>query len=378
MSQSKIPLFKPLIEQDELDAARQALELGWLGMGSYVGQFERELGAFLDAGSRQVLAVSTGHAALHIALLLAGVGLGDEVITPAFNNAADFQAILATGAHPVFCDIEDGSLCIDVDSAKRLVSKRTKAVIAMDYGCRLCNHDRVAEFARSEGLRVVHDAAHAFGSRYKGRMLGSFSDLAMFSFDPVKAITCIDGGALVVQSEAEADQAHELRFLGMSQSSKALYGNTRAWSYDIASIGFRYHMANVHAAIGLAQLGKMASISASRRDAARHYNRHLGEIGGVRVPDTDFNDITPMLYFVRVPASRRADLRRHLDALGIETGVHWRPGHEFALFRDCRRGELPVTGRVAEEVLSLPLHSGMSQTTLERVIDGVKAFFARP
>ena len=202
--QPRIALFKPLIEQEELDAARSALELGWLGMGSYVEAFEQQLEKLIDAPDRRVVALSTGHAALHLALLLADVGPGDEVITPAFNNAADFQAILATGAEPVLCDVDDASLCIDLDKAEQLVSSRTKAVIAMDYDCMLCDHDRVARFAEAHRLRVVHDAAHSLGSQYKGKMVGAFSDLTMFSFDPIKTITCIDGGALVVKEPADA------------------------------------------------------------------------------------------------------------------------------------------------------------------------------
>src|SRR5688572_14202225 len=149
MDHDKIPVFKPLIEQDEFDATREALELGWLGMGSYVGEFEEGLKTFFGAQDRYVAAVSTGHAAIHLGLLVMGVGDGDEVITPSFNNAADFQAILATGAQPVFCDIEEESLCIDLDKAEELVTPRTKAIIVMDYDCVLCDHDRIAEFARA-------------------------------------------------------------------------------------------------------------------------------------------------------------------------------------------------------------------------------------
>ena len=178
-----IPVFKPLIEQPEFSAAQEALEMGWLGMGSYVGEFERAMGSFLEAPDRHVAAVSTGHAALHLSLLVAGVGPDDEVITPAFNNIADFQAILACGAQPVFCDIDDRTLCIDLDAAEALITPATKAIIVMDYDCILCDHDRVASIAKKYNVRIIHDAAHVLGSRYKGKMVGSFSDIAIFSFD---------------------------------------------------------------------------------------------------------------------------------------------------------------------------------------------------
>lgn len=375
MESEKIPVFRPLIEREEMEAGRAALELGWLGMGSYVGEFEERLRDFLGAADRYVAAVSTGHAALHLGLLLMGVGAGDEVITPAFNNAADFQAILAAGAAPVFCDIDDRSLCIDLDKAEELVSPRTKAIIVMDYDCVLCDHDRVAGFAARHGLRVLHDAAHSFGSKYKGRMVGSFSDVAMFSFDPVKTVTCIDGGALVVRTEEELARLHEMRLIGMSQPARVMYTNARAWTYDMRTVGFRYHMANLHAALGLAQLAKMDRISESRRAACRYYNEALGGVEGVTVPATDFEDITPFLYYVRVPAESRDPLREHLSARGIDTGIHWQPGHWFTLLKDCRRGDLSVTDRVGHEVLSLPLHSLMPTATLDRVVEGVSSFF---
>ena len=375
MSTEKIPVFKPLIESEELSASTAALELGWLGMGSYVGEFEEALKNFLGASDRYVAAVSTGHAAIHLGLLAMGIGPGDEVITPSFNNAADFQAILATGAEPVFCDIDNDSLCIDLNKVEELISPRTKALIVMDYDCVLCDHDRVAELARSHNLRVLHDAAHSFGSKYKGKMVGSFSDISMFSFDPVKTITCIDGGALVVRNEEELQKLHEMRLIGMNQPAKMMYTNSRAWTYDMRTIGFRYHMSNMHAAIGLAQLAKIEKIAESRRSACVYYNENLRDVPGVIVPKTNFIDITPFLYYIRVPAEHRDALREFLKNRGVDTGIHWQPGHWFTLLKDYRKGDLSVTDRVGNEVLSLPLHSLMQTRTIDVVIDGIRNFF---
>ena len=375
MGLEKIPVFKPLIEDEEYEASRKALELGWLGMGSYVGNFEERIKQYLGAQDRYVAAVSTGHAAIHLGLLAMGVGPGDEVITPSFNNAADFQAILATGAEPVFCDIDEDSLCIDLEKAEELISPRTKAMIVMDYVCVLCNHNQVAELARARKLRVLHDASHSFGSKSNGQMIGSFSDVTTFSFDPVKTITCIDGGALVVRSEEDLARIHEMRLIGMSQPATVMYTNSRAWTYDMQTIGFRYHMSNLHAAIGLAQLAKMEIISESRNSACRYYNERLSNIPEVIVPKTDFHDITPFLYYIRVPGDKRDALRVFLTEQGIDTGIHWQPGHWFTLFKDCRRGDLSVTDRVGHEVVSLPLHSKMKTATLDRVIAGVRGFF---
>ena len=372
-----IPVFKPLIEQEEVNASTEALKLGWLGMGSYVGEFEEALKKFLGASDRYVAAVSTGHAALHLGLLVAGVGPGDEVITPSFNNIADFQAILATGGQPVFCDIQNDTLCIDLGKAEQLITSKTKAIIVMDYDCVLCDHNEVAQFAQEHNLRVIHDAAHSLGSKYQGKMVGSFSDICMFSFDPVKTMTCIDGGALVVKTEEELKKIHEMRLIGMSQPTSIMYSNNRAWTYDVKQIGFRYHMANLHAAIGLAQLTKMMKISESRRAACCYYNEKLDLIPEVTIPKTDFKDITPFLYYIRVPENKRDPLRTHMLKHGIDTGIHWQPGHWFSLFQNCRKGDLSITDQVGKEILSLPLHSMISKDTLDRVIEGICSFFKK-
>lgn len=373
----RIPVFKPLIEDEEIEAASQSLRLGWLGMGASVGEFERSLGELLNLEDRQVVAVSTGHAALHLAMLIAGIGPGDEVLTPSFNNIADFQAILAVGAEPVLCDIDEGTLCIDVAKAEELISPRTKAIIAMDYDCCLADHDAVNELAGRRGLRVIHDAAHAIGSRYKGRKVGSFSDLTMFSFDPVKTITCIDGGALVVRSEEEAERLHELRLIGMAQPREVMYGNRRAWTYDVKSLGFRYHMANLHAAVGLAQLRKFDRISRTRQATCRLYNELLEPIEAVRTPASTFTEVTPFLYYILVAAEQRQPLRDFLSERQIDTGIHWQPGHWFTLLKDARRGNLEVTEQVGSSVLSLPLHSDMPEELVHYICDNIRQFFHR-
>jgi dTDP-4-amino-4,6-dideoxygalactose transaminase len=371
-----IPVFKPLIEDEEFEAARAALEMGWLGMGSYVNEFEQGVQKYLGASDRYFAAVSTGHAALHLGLIIAGVGPGDEVITPSFNNIADFQAILAVGATPVFCDINEDTLCIDLDRVEELITPRTKALIVMDYDCVVCDHDRVAEIAERHNLRVIHDAAHAFGSKYKGKMIGSFSDICMFSFDPVKTVTCIDGGMLIVRTEEELKKIQEMRLVGMGQPASVMYQNKRAWTYDVNYLGFRYHMANLHAAIGLSQLAKMDEISDTRRSACRYYNEQLSLIEEVTVPKTDFAEVTPFLYYIRVPSSSREELKAHLLENGVDVGIHWQPGHWMSLFKDCRRDDLGVTDRIANEILSLPLHSKMSREDQDKIIGEIGNFFA--
>lgn len=370
-----IPVFKPLIEKEEIAASTKALELGWLGMGSFVNDFEEGLKKFLQCEDRFVVSVSTGHAALHLGLLIAGVGPGDEVITPSFNNIADFQAILATGAEPVFCDIHLETLCIDLEKAELLVTPKTKAIIVMDYDCFLCDHDKVAEFAKKHNVRVIHDAAHSFGSTYNGKMIGSFSDITMFSFDPVKTITCLDGGALIVKTKEEMALLHEMRLVGMGQPASVMYQNKRAWTYNVTRLGFRYHMSNVHAAIGLAQLEKIKLISDTRKAACIFYNKELSNIPEVITPNTDFEGITPFLYYIRVPADKKEELKMFMIDNGVDIGVHWQPGHWFELFKNSKRGDLSITDKIGHEILSLPLHSCMLKEDMTKVVEKIKEFF---
>lgn len=371
----EIPVFKPLLENEEFAACQNALRLGWLGMGSFVGQFESELRGFIAAGDRHVVAVSTGHAALHLSLLQMGVGPGDEVVTASFNNIADFQAIRAAGAEPVFCDIDPDTLCIDPESAAEMIGPRTKAIIAMDYASHVCAHDQLAALAAKHGLRLLHDAAHAFGSKYCGKNIGSFSDVTMFSFDPVKTITTIDGGALVVKSDAEMRWLREARLVGMGQRAEVMYQNQRAWTYDVAHIGFRYHMANLHAALGLAQLAKMERIAATRRSTARRYGEALAGIEDLQLPVSNLEDVVPFMYYVRVPAERREAFKAHLRERGVDTGLHWQPGHWFSSFKDCGKAALPVTEQIAKEIVSIPFHSAMPEAWVERVIEAIAGFF---
>lgn len=371
----QIPVFKPLVGSDEVEAASRSLIGGWHGMGASVGEFENELENFLQLQDRSVVALSTGHAALHLAMLLCEIGDGDEVITPSFNNVADLQAIMAVGARPVFCDIDEETLCIDLSKAQELVGPKTRAIIAMDFGCQLVDHEHLGSFASSNKLRVIHDAAHSFGSRYKGKMVGSFSDICMFSFDPVKTITCIDGGALVVKTKEDVAALQEMRLIGMNQPASIMYGNNRAWTYGVSRIGYRYHLANLHAEIGRCQLGKISRIEASRRSSSALYNQILQDVKEVVLPKQSFEEVVPFIYYIRVPSQSRSGFREFLREHGVDTGIHWQPGHTFELFRNSRCGNLEVTNRISQEIVTLPLHSEMLEEDIYTVSRAIKSFF---
>lgn len=263
-----IPMFKPLIEQEEIDASRESLELGWLGMGSYVSSFERAVTSLLGTEDCYVAAVSSATAGLHLALLVAGVGPGDEVIVSAFNCSADYQAITWVGADIVFCDCDDNTLELDLAKAEALVGPKTKAIIVMDYDCIISDHDAIAEFAGPYHLRVIHDASHSFGSRYKGRMVGSFSDICVFSHDPVKTVTCLDGGTVVVRTQEQLRMLHEMRLPGMQQPAEVMYQNKRAWTFDVERVGFVTTCSTCMRPLGLVSCRKLTALPAV---AVRHH-----------------------------------------------------------------------------------------------------------
>jgi dTDP-4-amino-4,6-dideoxygalactose transaminase len=373
----QIPMFKPLIEKEEIAAAVESLELGWLGMGSYVKQFEEAVARVCQLSpddDRHVVAVSTGHAAIHLSLLMIGVGPGDEVITPSFNNAADFQAIRACGAEPVFVDIREDTLCIDANKITELVTNKTKCIIIMDYDIFTCDHDSLAEISKSSGIPILHDAAHSFGTSYKNQPIGNQHQYTIFSFDPVKNITCIDGGAIVIKGKENLESLHSKRLIGMTQSASQMYTNSRAWTYDIEELGFRYHMANLHAAIGISQVKKINDIRKTRQEACKRYYKELSGLNWIDAPKGDFDAVNPFLYYIRVLNGQRAELREHMKKHGVDTGIHWQAGHSFSFLKNCRRGSLEVTNRIIEQILSLPLHSKMCDGDIDRVIYSVRSF----
>lgn len=373
-----IPVFKPWIDENEISSAVSSLENGWLGMGSYVGDFEKQLEKINTTQDNPIfaVAVSTGHAALHLALLDIGLQEGDEVITPSFNNIADFQAILATGAQPVFCDIDPINLCIDINSVKRMITERTKAIIIMDYAYHLCNYNDFKDLEKQSGIKIIHDAAHSFGGFYKGNRVGGIFDYTMYSFDPVKNITCIDGGALLVKSMETQKRLREMRLIGMGQPADVMYTNARAWTYDVKRLGFRYHMANLHAAIGLAQLAKLDDIYQSRSQSFLYYVNNLQNLKNIKIPNVNHSDSKPLpfIFYLRVPGEKRNIFMNFMKEKGIDTGIHWQAGHKFTLFQNCKRDELTITEKIAEEIVTIPFHSKMKSEIQDFIVNAIKDF----
>jgi len=371
---SSIPVFVPATGADTIKAVVDALAEGWLGMGRLTKEFEKAVAEFLGLSSRRVVAVNTGTSALHIALRLAGVGPGDEVITTSFNYVADHQAIRMCGAEPVMADIIEPNLGLDPASAERLIGPRTRALLPLHFAGLPADLGSIYQLAHDHGLRVVEDGCHAFGTTVAGRAIGSTGDLACFSFDPVKVVTSLDGGCVVVPDAAGEDQLRLYRFLGVDKETHLRYKNARAWEYDVVSDGFRYHLNSVSAAVGLSQMARIGEFIESRRAVCTIYSDTFSRLSWCAPVASSFTTVSPFIYSLRVLDGRRPAFIRHMDEHGVATGIHFIPVHRHTHFRDCRTDDLTTTNRVCEEVVTLPLHSLMPPHVINRVVEAVMSF----
>jgi dTDP-4-amino-4,6-dideoxygalactose transaminase len=370
-----LPMWLPHLGPEVREAADQALAAGYLGLGSLSRKFEETLARWLGLDGRELMTTNSCTAALNCACLLAGAGPGSEVIAPAFTYVAAHQAITATGAEVVFCDVEEPTLTVDPDRLPELITERTKAIMVCHFAGLVGRLDEVYDIAARHGLRVIEDAAHALGTRHRGAMVGATGDLVCFSFGPVKTMTTIEGGAIVTPVPGELPVLHQLRMLGVDRDTEFRYRNERAWQYDVVRQGFRYHLGAVQSAIGLAQLAQLDEFVANRQAYCRGYNERLAQVPEVTTPPSDYADVAPFIYFLRVPVEARAELIAYLQERGVPTGIHFQAAHDFTMYAGARRGDLSVTERVSREELTLPLWSYMDEAVLDRVANGVAAFF---
>ena len=289
-----VPLFVPYTGPEVQTAAQEALEAGFLGQGALTHRFEQELSTWLGLEDRFLVAVSSCTSALQLGCLLAGAGPGDEVICPAMTYCAGLQAVTATGASIVFADCEDETMGIDPDAARELVGPRTKAIMPMHYTGVVCRIDEILELAADAGIRVVEDAAQALGSHRDGRRIGSFGDLTCFSFDPVKVITTLEGGAIITSDEHEVQRLQQYRLLGIDKDTIERMKRERQWDYDVVQQGFRFHLGSIPAAIGLAQLAMIDTLLENRRSYCRRYSEAFAPISEIRTPSDRLRGCWPV------------------------------------------------------------------------------------
>lgn len=370
-----IPTYRPCIGREELNAVQSVFDSRWLGMGQVTHRFERRLEEFL--GARRVVAVDRGTAALHLALDALELRAGDEVIVPSLTFVGTIQAIRMTGATPVFCEVEQRTLNTDVPDALGRITDKTRVILPVHFGGLPCEMDKLLQAARMRGIRVVEDAAHAFGSSYNGRMIGTLSDLTCFSFDAIKNITCGEGGAVATDSDELANRIARRRCLGIERAVDGTDPAHATWQYRVLSHGFRYHMSDINAAIGLAQLEKFPVFQKRRREIVRRYDEAFAKIEGIEPLRHDLEQTCPWAYVVKVHGDRRDEFRAHLARHGIATLIQFIPNHLQPAFAQFRV-PLPVTEQLFRQIVSLPLHVELTDENIETVIRAVYRFFDAP
>lgn len=361
---------------EELAEVKEAFDYGYFGLAYKTNEFETEIAKYLNT-DRFVITTNTGTNALHLALDTIGIQPGDEVIMPSFTFVATAQAVAMCGGIPIFCEVHPDTFLIDMEDVRKKITSRTKAIIPVHYAGRPCDMDALMEIRKKTGIRIIEDAAHAFGTYYNGEKIGSFGDITCFSFDSIKVMTCGEGGAIVTNDESFDDLSRKKRLLGIDRKTMHVKDwKKRSWIYDVPTLGYRYHMSNINAAIGLAQIKKVDAFISRRRELCHLYDSELADVKGiVRMPDC-YDTITPFMYVIRVQDGKRNQLKDFLMEHEIESGISYIPCHHFSLFHK-ESDNLPITNAIFDEVLCLPMHYELTNEDIKEVSSVIKEFMAQ-
>ncbi|MFD9686919.1 DegT/DnrJ/EryC1/StrS family aminotransferase [Kitasatospora sp. NPDC001309] len=372
-----LPWNRPSLGQEEEAEVMDTLRSGWLTHGPKASRFEEAVKS--ELGVEDAFAVSSCTAALHLALLAAGVKPGDEVITPSLTFCAAPNAIVQCGARPVFTEVDPVTLTIDPEAAKQAITSRTKAVLVMHYGGQPCDLLAFRKLADDHGMVLIEDAAHALHAWRDGLRAGSIGDLATFSFYANKVITCGEGGMIV----GRADLVQAARLLGrhgIDTSAWQRHGTRNTADYEVTVPGLKYTMPDITAAVGLQQFHKLPDFTARRAQIAASYDRSLADLPGLRLPTiADGVRHGRFLYPVLVEPvggrTRDTVAELLLNDHRIGTSVHFKPVHRLAAYRllDCH---LPITEQIAAQQLSLPCYPAMTAADVQRVIDALHAIWS--
>lgn len=373
MSQAFIPYGRQTIDDDDVAAVVAVMRSDWLTTGPAVESFEA---AFAEAvGASHAVAVSNGTAALHLCMLAADIGPGDEVIVASMTFAASANCVRYVGGDVVFADVRDDTLTIDPDHVASLVTERTKAIVAVDYAGTPADLDPLLAIADRHGLVLVEDAAHAPGATYTSRRVGSIAHLSTFSFHPVKHLTTGEGGMVTTDDESLASRVRKLRNHGIETDFRQREAQG-TWAYDVAELGFNYRLPDINCALGQSQLDKLPASLARRRELAARYDRLLEDVTGVRplaIPDD--RESAFHLYPIRIGGEDAAATRRrafqHLREHGIGVNVHYQPVHLHSYYVSLgyQAGLCPVAESAYDGLLSLPMWPGLADADQDRVVD---------
>jgi dTDP-4-amino-4,6-dideoxygalactose transaminase len=366
-----LPMTRPTIDDATIEGVAEVLRSGWITSGPQVKAFEARLSEYF--GGRPVRAFNSGTCTMEIALRIAGVKAGDEVITTPLTWVATSNVVLEVGARPVFVDVDPRTREIDLDKVESAVTPRTRAIIPVDLAGLPVDRDRLAAIAKRHNLRVIEDAAQSMGSTWKGRRIGSFGDFVSFSFHANKNITTTEGGCLVLNTEAEAKLAEQYRLQGVVRSGYD--------GMEVEVVGGKFNMTDVAARIGLGQLPHLDEFTVKRRLLARAYFEELAKPEnaslGLGLPVADFTDSNWHMFQVVLPLDRmacpRARIIEELHAAGIGTSVHYPAIHLFKLYRSLgwNEGNFPNAERIGGGILTLPLFPAMERDDVARAVEAL-------
>jgi dTDP-4-amino-4,6-dideoxygalactose transaminase len=366
-----LPFTRPSIDEETIAGVADVLRSGWITSGPQVKAFEAALSQY--CGGRPVRAFNSGTCTLEIGLRIAGVGPGAQVITTPLSWVATANVVLEVGAQPVFVDIDRATRNIDIERIEAAITPATRAIIPVDLAGLPVDRDALYAIAKRHRLRVIEDAAQAFGAEWLGRRIGAIGDLVSFSFHPNKNVTSIEGGCLVMNDAAEAALAEKYRLQGVVRSGYD--------GMEVDVVGGKFNLTDVAARVGLGQLPQLAAFNARRRALARDYFLGFEKCGivelGLQLPPKDFTNSNWHMFQVVLPEERlgvkRAQIMAEMHAAGIGTGVHYPAMHLFALYQRLgwKAGDFPHAEYVGRNILTLPLFPAMQERDVTRVVDSL-------
>jgi len=379
MRTSFLPFARPALGEEEIAEVVDTLKSGWITTGPKVERFTAAFAEYVEG--RFAVPVSSATAGLHVALLALGVGPGDEVITTPLTFVATLNTIVQCGAVPVLADIDAATLNVRVEEIGKRVTAKTKVIVPVHYVGQAADLDPILELAAGRGIAVLEDAAHAVGSEYKGKKIGSFPTTSVFSFHPNKNITTGEGGMVVTDDEAVFEKASLLKFHGMDREAWKRFAKSGSPRYDVALPGFKYNMMDIQAALGIHQLPRLPGFIAERARLAARYDRLLSGVDGLILPRRVAYPVkhawhlyTPLVDIDRLTISRDRFMEE-LKKRNIGTGLHYSAVHEFSYYADhfgWKPGDFPEAHFVSERIVSLPLFPGLSDADQDDAVAAIR------
>lgn len=374
----KVPFFRLKFGPAERKSVSDVLKSGWVTTGPGVREFERKV--CILTGAKYAAAVSSGTAGLFLALKALSVGKGDEVITTAFTMVATVEAILHTGAKPVLADIDPVTLNIDSDSIKKKITKKTKAIIAVDIAGCPSDYKNLRKLAKDNNLYLIDDAAHSIGGKYKNKPIGSVADFSVFSFYPTKNITSGEGGMVVSNSKKIVDKVRHLSLHAMSSSGWKRYSGG-SWKYDVTDLGYKFNMSDLSAGLALGQLKRFDSLQNKRQLLTRRYNKNLRNLSDyIELPYEDkISTHAWHLYIIKLNLSKlritRDKFIAEMERQNVGCGVHFIPIYKFSYYKKnfkFNKKDFPNCEKSFNRVISLPLYPDLKSSELDYVCEVIR------